>query len=52
MHRGELIRRENAPAVGDTLWRGGGERLIVTAVEDENGHLFVTWKPAPRPPAS
>ena len=44
-----LTRRENAPKIGDTLRRSGGKWLVLTAVEDRDAHLFVTWKPAPEP---
>lgn len=43
----ELTRRENAPKVGETLRQSGGKWLVLTAVEDRNGHVFVTWEPAP-----
>ena len=45
----ELSPREKVPKVGDTLRRSGGKWLVVSAAQDVNGHVIVTWRRAPAP---
>ena len=45
----ELTLSENVPKVGDTLRRSDGKWIVARAAEDRNGHVIVTWQPAPRP---
>jgi len=47
----ELTPRENVPSVGDTLRRSSGKWIVSTVVEDESGHVIVTWRRAPPPEA-
>ena len=43
-----LALTEKVPKVGDTLRRSGGTWVVANAAEDANGHVIVTWRPAPR----
>ena len=43
----ELALNAKVPKVGDTLRRSGGKWVVAKAVEDQNGHVIVTWRPAP-----
>jgi hypothetical protein len=45
----EVTVSEKVPKVGDTLMRSGGKWVVSRATEDVNGHVIVTWRPAPRP---
>ncbi len=45
----ELTLSEKVPKVGDTLRRSGGKWIVAAIVEDESGHVIVTWRPAPPP---
>jgi hypothetical protein len=45
----ELALSEKVPKIGDTLRRSGGKWVVAKAAEDTNGHVIVTWRPAPRP---
>jgi hypothetical protein len=45
----ELTPRETVPKAGDTLRRSDGKWVVVSAAEDRNGHVIVTWR---RPPTS
>jgi hypothetical protein len=45
----ELALSEKVPKVGDTLRRSGGKWVVAKAAEDRDGHVIVTWRPAPRP---
>jgi hypothetical protein len=45
----ELALSEKVPKTGDTLRRSGGNWVVAKAAEDTNGHVIVTWRPAPRP---
>ena len=48
----ELTPREKVPKVGDTLRRSGGKFVVSTVVEDESGHVIVTWQRAPAAPVT
>lgn len=43
----ELAPSEKVPKVGDTLRRSDGKWLVLSAAEDRNGHVIVTWERAP-----
>lgn len=43
----EVALSTKVPKVGDTLRRSGGKWVVAEAVEDSNGHVIVTWLPAP-----
>jgi hypothetical protein len=45
----ELALSEKVPKVGDILSRSSGKWVVAKAAEDTNGHVIVTWRPAPRP---
>jgi len=45
----ELALTAKVPKVGDTLRRSGGKWVVANAAEDRDGHVIVTWRPAPRP---
>ncbi len=47
----ELALTAKVPKVGDTLRRSGGKWVVANAAEDRDGHVIVTWRPAPRPEA-
>ena len=44
----ELTPRKKVPKIGDILRRSDGKWVVVSAAEDVNGHVIVTWR---RPPA-
>ena len=39
----ELAPREKVPKVGDTLRRSDGKWVVLSAAEDVNGHIIVSW---------
>ena len=48
----ELAPRDKVPNVGDILRRSDGKWEVVTAAEDRNGHIIVTWRRTVTPEAS
>jgi len=48
----ELALREKVPKAGDTIRRSDGKWFVVSADEDGNGHVIVTWRRAPTPEVS
>ncbi|MFO7571313.1 MAG: hypothetical protein R6W48_01760 [Gaiellaceae bacterium] len=40
----ELALREKVPNVGDILRRSDGKWEVVSAAEDPNGHIIVSWR--------
>jgi hypothetical protein len=45
----ELALSAKVPKVGETLRRSDGKWVVAKAAKDRNGHVIVTWRPAPRP---
>jgi len=44
----ELALRAKVPKVGDILQRNAGKWVVAEAAKDRDGHVIVTWRPAPR----
>lgn len=45
----ELSPTEKVPKAGETLRRSDGKWVVSSAAKDTNGHVIVTWRPAPKP---
>ena len=44
----ELAPAKKVPKAGDTLRRNGRKWIIANTSKDADGHVIVTWRPAPR----